>query len=96
LRPELEPRGIRLTDVVLGFTETEMLSQVEENPRLVRLRRRMRRNHLGDDVTATAAAAAVVHAIEHRQDVITLPASSRYLYLPLQGVSRILCRMLTS
>lgn len=96
LRPELEPRGIRLTDVVLGFTETEMLAQAEENPRMRRLRRRMQQLHLGDDVTTAAVAAAVVRAIERRQDVITLPARGRYLYLPLQGVTRMLCRMLAS
>jgi short-subunit dehydrogenase len=88
LRPELAPHGIRLTDVVLGFIETDMLNRVESNPRVYRLFNRARRLHLMVDLPPAAVAAAVVEAIEHGREVIVLPERARWMLLPLPGLTR--------
>jgi short-subunit dehydrogenase len=87
LRPELEPVGIRLTDVVLGFVRTDMLARAEGNPRVRRL-------HLLEDVPPERVAAAVVRAIARREDVVVLPARSRYFLPPAEGPARTLMRLL--
>lgn len=95
LRPELAPHGIALTDVVLGFVTTDMLAAADRSHRVGRLFARARRLHLMVDTPPETVAAAVVRAIERRQEVVVLPTRARYLYLPLQGVSRMIVRALT-
>jgi short-subunit dehydrogenase len=94
LRLELAPHRIRLTDVVLGFIGTDMLSEVESNPRVAGMFNRARRLRMMVDTPSEDVAAAVVRAIERRQDVVVLPSRARYLYLPLQGMSRTIAQLL--
>jgi len=94
LRRELAPHGIRLTDVVLGFVETDMLAGVESNPRVARLFERTRMLHLMVDLPASAVGAAVARAIERQEAVVVLPERARYLLLPLQGMARTITRLL--
>lgn len=94
LRPELEPLGIGLTDVVLGFVSTEMLDAAETNPRVRGLFDRGRRLRLMVDTPPRRVAAAIAVAIEREQEVVVLPDRARLLYLPFQGLSRALLRVL--
>ena len=94
LRLELGEHRIGLTDVVLGFITTAMLAEVESNPRVHRYFERGRRLGLMVDTPPDRVAAAVVQAIERRQDVVVLPARARYLYLPLQGLARAIGQVL--
>jgi short-subunit dehydrogenase len=94
LRPELGAQGIRLTDVVLGFVETDMLDQVETHPRVRAIFNRARRLRLMVDTPAPDVAEAIVRGIERRQEVVVLPSRARYLYLPAQGLSRMIVRLL--
>ncbi|MGI8553095.1 MAG: SDR family NAD(P)-dependent oxidoreductase, partial [Dehalococcoidia bacterium] len=95
LRLELGSRGIHLTDVVLGFVETDMLSGIETNPRVAGMFRRTRRLHLMIDMPAEQIGAAIVRSIERQQDVLVLPERSRYLLLPFQGMARTISRLLS-
>jgi short-subunit dehydrogenase len=94
LRLELGRCRIGVTDVVLGTISTGMLDEVESNPRVRRLFDRGRRLRLPADAPAADVAAAVVRAIERGQAVVVLPERARYLYLPLQGMSRTIGRWL--
>lgn len=95
LRPELEPLGIHLTDVVLGFVGTDMLDRVEANPRVDTLFNRARHLQAMVDTPAATVGAAIVRGIERRQDVVVLPTRARYLYLTFQGLSRTIVQLLT-
>lgn len=95
LRPELRAHGITLTDVVLGFVETDMLDQAEDNPRVERFFRRARQLRLMVDTPAPVVGRAIVRAIERQQEVVVLPTRSRYLTLPLQGITRLLPAILS-
>jgi short-subunit dehydrogenase len=95
LRPELSPHRIHLTDVVLGFIETDMLKQAESNRRVNTMFNRARRLGLMVDTSASHVAASIVKAIEKREDVVVIPARSKYLLLLFQGMSRTVTRLLT-
>lgn len=94
LRPELRPHNIHLTDVVLGFISTDMLAAADGHPRVGKLFNRARRLKLMNDTPPADVAAAVVRAIERRQGVVILPTRARFLYMPLQGVSRTIVQLL--
>ncbi|MBI2761823.1 MAG: SDR family oxidoreductase [Chloroflexi bacterium] len=94
LRPELGALGIHLTDVVLGFVGTDMLDQVEAHPRVSAIFNRARRLRMMVDTPAADVAEAIVRGIERRQEVVVLPSRARYLYLPAQGLSRTIARLL--
>jgi NAD(P)-dependent dehydrogenase (short-subunit alcohol dehydrogenase family) len=94
LRPELASRGVRLTDVVLGFITTDMLANVESNPRVDRIFRRARRLRLMTDTAPDVVGRAILRAIEDERAVLVIPEYARYLYLPLQGVSRRIVQLL--
>jgi short-subunit dehydrogenase len=94
LRPEFRPHNIQLTDVVLGFISTDMLAAADEHPRVGKLFNRARRLKLMNDTPPADVAAAVVRAIERREGLVILPARARFLYMPLQGVSRTIVQLL--
>jgi short-subunit dehydrogenase len=94
LRPELAPYRIGLTDVVLGFVTTDMLTAAENNPRVDRFFNRARRLRMMVDTPAPDVAAAIVRAIEQRQDVVILPTRAKYMYMGLQGMTRTISRIL--
>lgn len=95
LRPELEPHGITLTDVVLGFVTTDLLARAGAHPRTGPIFDRARRLHMMNDTPAARAGAEIVRAIERQQDVLVIPPWSRYLYLALPGLSRKVMRLLS-
>jgi short-subunit dehydrogenase len=94
LRPEFRPHNIHLTDVVLGFISTDMLAAADHHPRVGRLFARARQLKLMNDTPPEDVATAVIRAIERREGVVILPTRARYLYLPLQGVSRMIVQAL--
>ncbi len=94
LRLELAEHRIGLTDVVLGFVTTDLLDQAEVNPRVHRFFERGRQLRMMVDTPPEAVAAAVVRAIERRQDVVVLPTRARFLYMPLQGLARSIGQLL--
>lgn len=95
LRSELRPHGIRLTDVALGTIATDMLDEVESNPRVRRTFQRARRLGMLVDTPASTVADAIVAAVQRNQDVVVLPRRARFLALPLPGLSVSLLRLLS-
>jgi short-subunit dehydrogenase len=93
LRLELAEHHIGLTDVVLGFVTTDMLDQAETSPRVSRLFAQGRRLGLMVDTPPEVVAAAIVRAIERRQEVVVLPTRAQLLVMPLQGAARAISRV---
>lgn len=95
LRQEMREQGIHLTEVVPGFISTDMLAQVESNPRVDQMFNRARRLRMMTDTPAPVVARAIVHAIEARRAVVVIPRYARPMFLPLQGLSRQITHWLT-
>ncbi len=94
LRPELGPHKIDLTDVVIGFTGTDMLDELDSNVIARRVYKRTQQLHLMPTISAAEVGAAVVRGIERRQEVLVVPGWTRFVYLPMEGVSRTIIRIL--
>lgn len=95
LRPELEPWGIHVTDVVLGVTDTEMRAEVEQSPRVRRLFARLAWLRIMPPTAVDDVTAAVMRAIRRDEDVVVLPGRTRILALPVPGLTRTLVRLLS-
>jgi hypothetical protein len=95
LRKELAPHGIRLSEIVIGPMETELLDQLEANRYVHGMFESSRRLGLLVNLKPERVARAVVGAIEREQPVVVLPRRTWFLYLPFQGLTRTVSQILT-
>src|SRR6266567_2852315 len=95
LRKELAPHGIRLSEMVIGPMETELLDQLEANRYVHGMFENSRKLGLLVNVKPPRVARAVVRAIEREQPVVVLPTRAWFLYLPFQGLTRTVSQILT-
>jgi hypothetical protein len=71
-----------------------MLDQAETSPRVSRLFAQGRRLGVMVDTPPEVVAAAIVRAIERRQEVVVLPTRAQLLVMPLQGAARAISRVI--
>jgi short-subunit dehydrogenase len=95
LRKELRPHGIRLTEILIGPMETELLDQLEANRYVHGMFEGGRRLGLVANLRPERVAPAVVRAIEREREVLVLPRRAYFTYLPFQGLSRTVSQLLT-
>ncbi len=95
LRKELAPHGIRLSEIVIGPMETELLDQLEANRYVHGMFEASRKLGLLVNLKPQRVARAVVRAIEREQPVVVLPRRAWFIYLPFQGLTRTVSQILT-
>jgi 3-oxoacyl-[acyl-carrier protein] reductase len=95
LRKELAPHGIRLTEVLIGPTETELLGQLEANRYVKGMFDNGRKLRLFVNLRPERVAFAVADAIVRERPLVVLPTRAWWTWLPLQGVARALSQILT-
>jgi short-subunit dehydrogenase len=95
LRKELAPHGIRLTEMVIGPMETELLDQLEANRFVHGMFDNSRKLGLVANLRPERVAVAVARAIEGDKEVVVLPTRAVFTYLPFQGWTRAISQLLT-
>jgi short-subunit dehydrogenase len=95
LRKELAPHGIRLTEMLIGPTETELLDQLEANRYVKGMFDNGRKFGFFVNLRPERVAVAVADAIVHEQPLVVLPSRAWWTWLPLQGVARALSQVMT-
>jgi short-subunit dehydrogenase len=95
LRKELAPHGIRLTEMLIGPTETELLGQLEANRYVHGMFDNGRKLGLFVNLRPERVARAVADAIVREQQVVVLPSRAWWTWLPFQGVTRAVSQLLT-
>ena len=95
LRKELAPHGIRLTEMVIGPMETELLDQLEANRYVHGMFDNSRKLGLVANLRPERVAVAVGQAIEREKEVVVLPTRAIFTYLPFQGLTRTVSNLLT-
>jgi len=95
LRKELAPHGIRLTEMVIGPMETELLDQLEANRYVHGMFDNSRKLGLVANLRPERVAVAVGRAIEGEKEVVVLPTRAVFTYLPFQGLTRAVSQLLT-
>ncbi len=95
LRKELAPHGIRLTEMVIGPMETELLDQLEANRYVHGMFDNSRKLGLVANLRPERVAVAVGRAIEAEKAVVVLPTRAVFTYLPFQGLTRTVSQLLT-
>jgi short-subunit dehydrogenase len=95
LRKELAPHGIRLTEMVIGPMETELLDQLEANRYVHGMFENSRKLGLVANLRPERVAVAVGRAIESEKEVVVLPTRAVFTYLPFQGLTRAVSQLLT-
>ncbi len=95
LRKELAPHGIKLTEMLIGPTETELLEQLEANRYVKGMFDNGRKLGFFVNLRPQRVAVAVADAIVREQPLVVLPTRAWWTWLPLQGVARALSQVLT-
>jgi len=95
LRRELGAHGIRLSEIVIGPMETELLDQLEANRYVHGMFENSRKLGLVSNLRPERVAIAVGEAIEHEKEVVVLPTRAIFTYLPFQGLTRAVSQILT-
>ncbi len=95
LRKELAPHGIRLTEMLIGPTETELLDQLEANRYVKGMFDNGRKLQMFVNLKPERVAVAVADAIVREQPLVVLPTRAWWTWLPLQGVARAVSQILT-
>jgi 3-oxoacyl-[acyl-carrier protein] reductase len=95
LRKELAAYGLRLTEMVIGPMETELLDQLEANRYVHGMFENSRKLGLVANLRPERVAVAVARAIEAEKEVVVLPTRAIFTYLPFQGLTRAVSHLLT-
>jgi short-subunit dehydrogenase len=95
LRKELAPYGIKLTEIVIGPMETELLDQLEANRYVHGMFENSRRLGLVANLKPERVAVAVADAIKGDKATVVLPTRAIFTYLPFQGLTRTVSQLLT-
>jgi 3-oxoacyl-[acyl-carrier protein] reductase len=95
LRKELAPHGIKLTEMLIGPTETELLGQLEANRYVHGMFDTARKLQLFVNLRPERVAVAVADAIVREQALVVLPTRTWWTWLPFQGVTRAISQLLT-
>ena len=95
LRKELAPHGIKLTEIVIGPMETELLDQLEANRYVHGMFENGRKLGFVANLKPERVAVAVADAIKHDKATVVLPTRAIFTYLPFQGMTRTVSQWLT-
>jgi NAD(P)-dependent dehydrogenase (short-subunit alcohol dehydrogenase family) len=95
LRKELAPHGIRLTEMLIGPTETELLGQLEANRYVHGMFDNGRKLGFFVNLKPERVSVAVADAIVRETPLVVLPTRAWWTWLPLQGVARALSQLMT-
>lgn len=95
LRKELAPHGIRLTDMTIGPTNTELLHSLESNRYTHGMLEGGRKLGAFANLEPERVADAVVKAIEHQKSLVILPTRAWFVFMPFQGLTRAMSQFLT-